>query len=110
MLKVATQKVEYVEENKAIRERYMLVRRSFTDRCESRLVLAAQQAGLALPVSTGMAARGFQALICGLNQRWLLDPLAFDLVKSGALDMEVYLAGLGPTPQPGVRTQSAELC
>ena len=110
MLEVATQKVEYVEENKAIRERYLLVRRSFMDRCESRLVLAAQQAGLALPGSTGMAARGFHALLDGLIQSWLLDPLAFDLVKSGALAMDVYLAGLDPTPQPGVRPQSAELC
>ena len=110
VLEVATQKVEYVEENKAIRERYLLVRRSFMDRCESRLVLAAQQAGLALPGSTGMAARGFHALIDGLIQSWLLDPLAFDLVKSGALAMDVYLAGLGLTPQSGVKPQSAELC
>ena len=110
VLEVATQKVEYVEENNAIRERYLLVRRSFTDRCESRLVLAAQQAGLALPVSTGMAARGFRALIDGLNQSWLLGPLAFDLVKSGALAMDVYLAGLGLTPKSGVLPQRAELC
>ena len=35
VLEVATQKVEYVEENQAIRARHLAVRRSFMERCET---------------------------------------------------------------------------
>lgn len=44
-----------------------------------------------------MAAHGFHAMIDGLIQNWLLDPLAFDLVESWGCARDVYPAGLGLT-------------
>lgn len=97
VLEVATQKVEYVEENQAIRARHLAVRRSFVERCESRLDLAGRQANVKFADGTRMAACGFHAMIDGLIQNWLLDPSAFDLVASGGYAMDIYLAGLGLT-------------
>ncbi|MCY7370332.1 MAG: TetR family transcriptional regulator [Polaromonas sp.] len=107
VLEVATQKVEYVKENQAIRARHLAVRQKFMAHCASRLALAAAQAGVALSGGTDMAARGFHALIDGLIQNWLLDPLAFDLVAGGLQAMEVYLRGLGLPGQSGRRAVKA---
>lgn len=97
VLEVATQKVEYIEENEAIRARHLAVRRSFLERCESLLNLAGHQAGVTYGGGTQMAACGFHAMIDGLIQNWLLDPSAFDLIESGNYAVDVYLTGLGLT-------------
>ena len=100
VLEVATQKVEYVEEHKTIRLRHLAIRNSFLGRVQQGLDAAAQGDHLTLPVSSALAALGLHALVDGLIQNWLLDPLAFDLVQSGQSAMDVYLTGLGFVIKP----------
>ena len=95
VFEVATQKVEYVDELRAVRLRHLAIRQSFVSRFEQSIESAAQRAGLALPMPAATAARGFHALIDGLIQNWLLDPQAFDLLDVGQCAMDVFLKGLG---------------
>jgi len=94
VFEIATHKVEYVDELKAVRDRHLAMR----DTC-----LAHTQRGLALAVRRGLlvgriparaAALGLFALVDGLIQNWMLDPTAFDLVKVGQQVLDSYLAGL----------------
>jgi TetR/AcrR family acrAB operon transcriptional repressor len=41
------------------------------------------------------AAMGIESLIDGLITNWLLEPLAFDLVRVGEQAIDAYLRGLG---------------
>lgn len=105
VIEVATQKVEYVEELRAVRLRHLLVCNGFLARFEHSIEAAAKLHRLTLPVSSQGAARGFHALIDGMIQNWLLDPLAFDLQEVGTAVITVYLNGLGFT---GERTVSQQ--
>jgi len=100
VFEVATQKVEYVEELQAVRQRHLAVRNNCVSSIEQRMEAAAQQIGLRLPISPSVAAHGLHALIDGLIQNWLLDPTGFDLLKIGPSIMDAYLAGLGFQPEP----------
>lgn len=95
VIEVATQKVEYVDELKAVRLRHLSVRDGFLARFEHSIEAAAKLHGLALPVTAQDAARGFHALIDGMIQNWLLDPQTFDLQDVGKSVIAVYLKGLG---------------
>lgn len=95
VLEVATQKVEYIEELQAVRLRHLAVRHGFLSRIEQSMDTACHQTSRKLAMPTAMAAQGLHALIDGLIQNWLLDPLAFDLLKVGPCVMNVYLCGLG---------------
>ncbi|MEP6588197.1 MAG: TetR family transcriptional regulator [Polaromonas sp.] len=102
VLEVATQKVEYVEENSTIRLRHLRARNFFLCRVEEGLTCAVSQARLTPEVTAAMAARGLHSLIDGLIQNWLLDPQAFDLVEAGRCAMDIYFRGLGfGSAQPG---------
>ncbi|MBL0729500.1 TetR family transcriptional regulator [Piscinibacter sp. HJYY11] len=94
VFEIATHKVEYVDETKAVRDRHLAIR----DKC-----LAHAQRGISLAIRRGLlpkripakaAAIGLHALIDGLIQNWMLDPEAFDLVKTGQQVLDTYLAGL----------------
>jgi TetR/AcrR family acrAB operon transcriptional repressor len=100
VFEVATQKVEYVEELQAVRQRHLAVRNNCVSSIEQRMEAAAQHIGLRLPISPSVAAQGLHALIDGLIQNWLLDPAGFDLLKIGPSIMDAYLAGLGFQPEP----------
>ena len=95
VFEVATQKVEYVEELRAVRMRHLAIRQGFVGRFEQSIESAAQREGVILPMPAALAARGFHALIDGLIQNWLLDQQAFDLLGVGERAMDVYLKGLG---------------
>ena len=60
VLEVATQKVEYVEENQASRARHLAVRRSFMARCESWFEQAGRQADVRFAGGTRTAACGLR--------------------------------------------------
>lgn len=100
VFEVATQKVEYVEELRAVRLRHLAVRNGFVSRFEQSIQQAATQTQKDLPMSASVAAQGFHALIDGLIQNWLLDPQAFDLLDVGQCAMNVYLGGLGFAVSP----------
>jgi TetR/AcrR family transcriptional regulator, acrAB operon repressor len=95
VFEVATQKVEYVEELRAVRLRHLAIRHSFVSRFEQSIEAAAQRDALVLPMPAELAARAFHALIDGLIQNWLLDPQAFNLLDVGQRAIDVYLNGLG---------------
>jgi len=95
VFEVATQKVEYVEELQAVRLRHLSVRNGFVERIEQSMETAVRQMNLTLPVPASVAAQALHALIDGLIQNWLLDPLAFDLLEVGKCAVDVYLRGLG---------------
>ena len=104
VLEVATQKVEYVEDLMAVRQRHLNVRSGFLLRTERGLQAATQsQPGACPELQPAMAAQGLHALIDGIVQNWLLDPQAFDLLAVGQYAIDVYLKGLGfgnpPTSQ-----------
>lgn len=107
VIEVATQKVEYVDEMRAVRLRHLSVRNGFVTRFEHSIQAAAKLHSLTLPASANNAAQGFHALIDGMIQNWLLDPQAFDLQVVGMSVIAVYLKGLGFTDQTAETTERA---
>ena len=75
---VATHKVEYTHDMASVQQRHLDARNACVGDFEKALRLAARRARIRLPVPGSVAAQGLHALISGLIQNWLLDPLAFD--------------------------------
>lgn len=95
VFEVATHKVEYVSEMQAVRDRHLLVRNQCVTMTEKALREVVRREDIKLPMPLPTAALGLHVIMDGLIQNWLLEPLAFDLVKSGRHTMDAYLAGLG---------------
>ncbi len=95
VFEVATHKVEYTDEMQAVRERHLRVRNECMGMTRAALREAVRRQGAVLPVPLATAALGLHVMVDGLIQNWLLDPEAFDLVKSGRQTMDAYLVGLG---------------
>ena len=95
VFEVATQKVEYAGEMGAVRSRHVAVRQQFLDQMQRSLRRSARWRSQQLAIPAPIAAHGLHALIDGLIQNWLLDPAAFDLVRTGEQTVDSYLAGLG---------------
>jgi TetR/AcrR family acrAB operon transcriptional repressor len=100
VLEIATQKVEYVDELNASRERLVVLRQDYRAVLE-RTLEAAQRLGQIVPVPTAReVAIGLHALIDGLIQNWILEPETFDLRTVGALALDLQLAGLACRGSP----------
>lgn len=97
VFEVATHKVEYVEEMRAVRDRHLRVRNAHMAFAAQMLGEASIRAALRLPVPAAQAAMGLHVMVDGLIQNWLLDPTAFDLETVGAQAITTYLSGLGFT-------------
>ena len=95
VFEVVTQKVEYIDELQAVRQRHLRCRNEFLMQVELGLTLAATRRGLILPVSFANAAQGLHAMVDGLIQNWLLDTEAFDLPTTSEQVIDIYLTGLG---------------
>jgi TetR/AcrR family acrAB operon transcriptional repressor len=95
VFEVATHKVEYVSEMQAVRDRHLQVRNQCMAMTEKALREVVRREDTKLPMPLPTAALGLHVILDGLIQNWLLDPLAFDLEKSGRHTMDAYLAGLG---------------
>ena len=80
---ISTQKVEYVGELDAIRERHLRVYQQALRRIEGLLRQAAAAGQLAPGVLPKATARTVHALVHGLIVDWMLDPKAFDLQRAG---------------------------
>lgn len=100
VFEVATHKVEYVDEMRAVRLRHLKVRDECLGQLEQGLRQAAKMRGQRLSIPVAAAARGLHAMIDGLIGNWLLEPAAFDLPKAGRHALDAYLAGLGLSPHP----------
>jgi TetR/AcrR family acrAB operon transcriptional repressor len=101
---IATNKVEYVDELLAVRDRRVECRNECIAECEQVLREAARR-GLVdpgLPVT--VIALGLHALTDGLIQNWMLRPSAFDLLRVGREAVRRYIDGLRA---PGQRTRRA---
>ena len=107
VFEVATHKVEYVDEMSAVRLRHLTVRNECVAQLEHGLRLAAKNQGRPLTVPAAAAARGLHAMVDGLIYNWLLDPTAFDLVKTGRCALDAYLAGLGLEPRQPIAPDPA---
>jgi TetR/AcrR family acrAB operon transcriptional repressor len=94
VFEIATHKVEYVDELKAVRDRHLAVRNNCMAHVARTITLAMQRGSLKRRVPARAAALGLHALIDGLIQNWMLDPKAFDLVRVGTQVIDTYLAGL----------------
>jgi TetR/AcrR family acrAB operon transcriptional repressor len=95
VFEVATHKVEYVPEMQAVRDRHLRVRNECMAMTETALGHAVERDHIRLPMPLSTAALGLHVMLDGLIQNWLLDPQAFDLVRSGRHTVDAYLAGLG---------------
>ena len=95
VFEVATLKVEYVDEMGAVRSRHVASREQCLGQLQQALRASARLRGRRLAVPAAAAAQGLHALLDGLIQNWLLDPAAFDLVRTGGQTVDCYLAGLG---------------
>ena len=95
VFEVATHKVEYVSEMQAVRERHLRVRNQCVAMTAKALREVVRREDIKLPMPLPTAALGLHVIMDGLIQNWLLDPLAFDLEKSGRHTMDAYLGGLG---------------
>ena len=91
---IATQKVEYVDELLAVRDRRINIRDGCLAAVETSLKRAMVEGRLDRRVPARTAAVGLHALVSGLIDNWLLDPGAFDLVRVGSQALDAYLAGL----------------
>ncbi len=105
VLAISTQRVEYVGELDAIRERHLRVCGQAIDRFE-RLLRQAIVAGELRPgVSPLVGARMLHALVDGLIQNWMLDRKAFDLQRVGRAAVQQLLQGMSP---PGAAEAGAQ--
>lgn len=95
VFEVATHKVEYVDEMRAVRDRHLRVRNACMAMTTAALEAAQDSQRVALPMPVATAALGLHVIVDGLIQNWMLDPGAFDLVESGRRTMDAYLKGLG---------------
>lgn len=94
VFEIATHKVEYVDELQAVRDRHLATRDECLSHAQRGITLAMQRGLLPKRIPPRAAALGLHALIDGLIQNWMLDPDAFDLVKTGQQVLDAYLAGL----------------
>jgi len=94
VFEISTQKVEYVDELLAVRDRRLQVRNEYLSQTERGFRLALRRGRVAAGASARTLAIGLHALVDGLIQNWMLDPTAFDLVRVGRQAVDTYLAGL----------------
>jgi len=94
VFEIATQKVEYVDELSAVRVRHLKARHDHVATLERWLRAAQRQGLIGAGASVRSAALGLHAIIDGLIQNWILQPGAFDLVRTGRQVLDVHLAGL----------------
>ena len=105
VFEIATHKVEYVDELRAVRDRHLSTRDECLAHVQRGLNAAMRRGQLGRRLPARAAAFGLHALVDGLIQNWMLDPASFDLVRVGRQVLDAYLAGLA-TPKPQRRVPS----
>ena len=95
VLLIAAHKVEYTEELCAVQQRHQRSQDSALRYIHTALAAAFAMQKKAPPVPLEAAAGGLQMLVEGMVHQWLLNPVGFDLVDTGASVLDVYLSGLG---------------
>jgi TetR/AcrR family transcriptional regulator, acrAB operon repressor len=94
VFEIVTQKVEYVDELSAARERHLQIRQSYLALLERTLRRGQARGEVVATPAARQLALGLHALLTGLLQNWMLDPTAFYLRRVAATAVDVHLAGL----------------
>ncbi len=94
VFEIASHKVEYTEELRAVRDRHLTARNNACMEFEQALRATAEREGLRLSLPPETAALVLHALVAGLIQDWLLDNRKFNLVKVGLQGFRTFLRGL----------------
>ena len=102
VFEIAVHKVEYVDELERVRERRRDACKAHLDHIERTLAQSIRRGELTRRIPVRSAALGLHSLLEGLFQNWMLDPGAFDLVKTGTQVIDSYLAGLAQPRKPAV--------
>ncbi|MDB6000250.1 MAG: bacterial regulatory s, tetR family protein [Rhizobacter sp.] len=105
VFQIATQRVEYVGELIAVRDRHLAVRNTWLKEIETSLRDAVKQDHLRLRTTVAVGALGLYAILDGLMQNWMLDPESFDLLRVGRQSIDTYLAGLLMAGDTASRTE-----
>ena len=103
---IKMQKLEYVDELLAVRDKRVNTRVGLIDQVAVGLKRAMAEGRLDRRVPARASAIALHALVSGLIENWLLDPSAFDLVKVGEQALDAYLTGLS-LPKPVASTATA---
>lgn len=98
VFEIATQRVEYVDELRAVRERHLQVRNGHTQQLVALFRDAQAHGEIPATLQPATAALGLHALIDGLLHNWLLDPTVFELTTTGMDAVDHYLAGVASRP------------
>ncbi len=107
VFEVATQKVEYVAEMGAVRERHLQMRAEHLHNLQRLLQQAQADGSVRRTPSASHLALGLHALMDGLIQNWILQPALFNLKQVGANAVDIHLAGLCPAPLPAAKAGRA---
>ena len=91
---IAMQKVEYVGEMVAVRERHLAMRNGCLTDMERALKRAVRAGEVPKGTAPRHAAIGMIALFDGLLMNWMLDRDGFDLLRVGGQVFDAYLRGL----------------
>jgi TetR/AcrR family acrAB operon transcriptional repressor len=94
VLTIATSRVEYNDDLKALRDRKLQWQSEHVALLERALGAARKAGDIGSGTPLKQAAMGLHALLDGLLQNWLLQPGAFDLKRTGLRVLDVYLTGL----------------
>lgn len=92
---IATQKVEYVDELNAVKERRLQVRQQMIEATERALRHEATLQGVELPMPAHDAAVSLYAMVDGLMMNWLLGEPSFDLPGIGRASTCHFVRSLG---------------
>jgi TetR/AcrR family transcriptional regulator, acrAB operon repressor len=93
MFEIATLKIEYTDEMRAVRERRQHNQGEWTRRVEGRVKLGIKSGQIKPGVKPRAVALGTYALVDGLIRCWMLEP-QFDLIKMGGDIIDTHLDSL----------------
>lgn len=94
VFEIALFKVEHGASLRGVRERRLRGLRGRVENVERGFRRAARLGLWSSSVPARAAALGMQSLIDGLISNWMIDPQAFDLVRTGEQAIDAYLRGL----------------
>lgn len=98
VIEIATQKVEYVDELMAVRDRHLEVRGGHVAELAEMFEQAQAAGEVPASVPPRQLALGLHAIVDGLLHNWLLDREAFDLEATGAITVDIFLRGAAALP------------
>lgn len=91
---IATQKVEYTDDLKGIRDRHLEIHLNWQTHIQAAFAKAQALGHLPAHLDPHSVTVSYQAMINGLIHNWTLAPTQFDLVEQCERSIDLFLAGL----------------